>query len=178
MAIRCTFIKALRRINQIPTLNFKKYLITMARYLSTFLILILLCSHSFGQVPDNQDSLPKFKMVDKSAIPKGGYQKFYKYVAKKIKYPKKARKQKLQGKVYVQFVIQEDGSVNQNSVQIIKKAETEAFQGLIKTNELLEDEQIEREVIETIKGMPKWSPAELNNEYVEQRIILPLTFAL
>ena len=165
-------------MNKMPTLNFKKYLNTMTPYLSTFLKLIFFCSHSFGQAPDNQDPLPKFKVVDKSATPKGGYQKFYKYVAKKIKYPKKARKQKLQGKVYVQFVIQEDGSVNEKSVQIIKKVETEAFQGLIKAGELLEDEQIEQEVLETIKGMPKWSPAELNNEYVEQRIILPINFAL
>lgn len=42
----------------------------------------------------------------------GGIGAFYKYVGKRLKYPGSTRRQGIEGKVYVQFVVNENGSVS------------------------------------------------------------------
>ena len=122
----------------------------------------------------SSDSLPEFKIVDKSATPKGGYQNFYNYIAKKIS--KKAKKQGLVGKIYVEFLIQESGYVDQSSVQVLDVELVKKLSEFINPDEIIENDLVEEEVIEIIKSMPKWTPAERNNEYIKQRIIIPLIF--
>src|SRR5436190_2465849 len=53
-----------------------------------------------------------FTVVEESATPKGGIQAFYKYVGEKIKYPAQARRMGIEGKVFVEFVINKDGSLS------------------------------------------------------------------
>ena len=53
-----------------------------------------------------------FTIVEESAAPKGGMAAFYKYVSDKIKYPAQARRMGIEGRVFVEFVINKDGSIS------------------------------------------------------------------
>src|SRR5690606_30258152 len=53
----------------------------------------------------------EFSIVDEQPIFPGGTQEFYKYITQNIKYPQEAQAQKIAGKVYVEFVVDKNGSI-------------------------------------------------------------------
>ena len=59
-----------------------------------------------------------FLIVEESATPDGGMSAFYKYVQKKMKYPSQARRMGIEGRVFVEFVVDKDGTLI--SVKAIK----------------------------------------------------------
>ncbi len=46
----------------------------------------------------------------------GGMEKFYQFLAKNIRYPKRAQRMGMQGKVYIKFIVEKDGSLSNISV--------------------------------------------------------------
>lgn len=82
------------------------------------------------------------------------------YLSEHIKYPKKARKQNIEGRVIVSFVVQEDGSLD--NVKIVK-----GIGG-----------GCDEEVIRVIKGMPAWTPGKQNGKIVKVMFNLPVAFKL
>jgi protein TonB len=82
------------------------------------------------------------------------------YLAKHLKYPKKARKNNIEGRVIASFIVQEDGSLD--SIRIIK-----AIGG-----------GCDEEVIRVIKGMPAWKPGKHNGKRVKVLFKLPVVFKL
>lgn len=101
-----------------------------------------------------------FKIVEEPATPQGGYNELYTYIARNLKYPAEARRNGVQGKVYVQFLVTEEGSLN----------EVEVVKGIGYGCDL--------EVVRVIKGSPKWTAGKQHGKPVSQRIVLPVTFAL
>ncbi len=59
-----------------------------------------------------------YSMVEKNASPIGGIQEVYKIMGKNMKYPQQAVAEKVEGKVYVQFVIDTDGSLK--DIEVVK----------------------------------------------------------
>lgn len=90
----------------------------------------------------------------------GGEDALYQFFIREITYPKKARKEGTEGTVYIQFVIEKDGSVS--NVKIVKSVST------------LCDE----EALRVIKKMPKWKPGELDGKLVRISFRIPIKFAL
>lgn len=90
----------------------------------------------------------------------GGLDAFYRYVSEKIKYPTQARRIETQGKVFVEFVINRDGSIT--DVKAIKRIGGGC------------DEEAER----VIKSSPKWNPGKQRGKPVRQKMVLPVTFKL
>lgn len=88
----------------------------------------------------------------------GGYEALTKFVLKHLKYPRKAVKQKVQGTVYVQFIVNRDGSVS--DVATIRGVSPEC------------DQEAER----VVALMPKWKPAMVNGETVAVKYVLPILF--
>lgn len=101
-----------------------------------------------------------FTIVENPATPPGGYQGFFEYVAKSINYPEQARKKGIQGKVYVQFVVDKDGSLT----------EVEVVKGI--------GSGCDEEAVSIVQAAPKWNPANQKGIAVKQRIMLPITFNL
>ncbi len=95
--------------------------------------------------------------VEETAIPYGGMIAFYEYVAKKLAFPKSARG-KVNGKVFVQFVINIDGSIS--DVVCIK--------GL--------GYGCDEEAVRVVRSSPKWIPGNLKGVPVRQRMVLPISF--
>ena len=90
----------------------------------------------------------------------GGDAAFYKYLGQNIRYPKEARRNKTEGKVYVVFVIDKDGSVTDVSVH----------KGI--------GDGCDEEAMRVIKEMPHWSAGLQRNRPVRTRMMVPITFKL
>ncbi|HMJ69800.1 MAG TPA: energy transducer TonB [Cyclobacteriaceae bacterium] len=91
---------------------------------------------------------------------KGGYEAFYRYVGSKIKYPAQARRMSIEGKVYVEFVINRDGSVT--DVRLVKGIGAGC----------------DEEAMRVIESSPSWSPGKQRGVPVRQRMVLPVIFQL
>jgi len=101
-----------------------------------------------------------FLVVEENASPKGGISEFYKYVSENIKYPMQARRMRVEGKVFVEFVIGKDGKIfNANAVKGIGAG-------------------CDEEAVRIIMNAPAWNPAKQRGKPVKQRMVLPITFKL
>ena len=101
-----------------------------------------------------------FKIVEEMPSYPGGEQKLMEYVAKNIKYPQIARETGIQGRVYVNFVVEPDGSVSNVSV----------LRGI--------GGGCDEEAIRVVTNMPKWKPGKQRGKAVRVQYMLPVNFKL
>lgn len=101
-----------------------------------------------------------FTIVEDPAAPVGGMPAFYKYVGEKIKYPPQARRMGVEGRVFVEFVIDKDGSIT----------EVRAVKGI--------GAGCDEEAVRILQQAPKWKPGKQRGKPVKQRMVLPITFKL
>ncbi len=90
----------------------------------------------------------------------GGMEGMYKYLYSKITYPKMAKKAGIQGRVFVEFIVDEHGNVT--STKLLKGIGGGC------------DEQ----ALKAVESLPKWIPAEQAGTKVRQRFKLPIKFIL
>ena len=108
------------------------------------------------------NTLPPYNMatVDKSPEFPGGMSKFYKFLLRHIHYTDEARKAGLIAKMYIQFIIDENGIVQE--VELMNRI---GF-GL--------DEEVQKALLNS----PHWLPGLVKNEPVKTVMILPVSFDL
>ncbi len=97
------------------------------------------------------ESMPEFP---------GGPGKMLEFIATNIKYPPMARESGIQGRVFVNFVVEPDGSVS--NVNIIR-----GIGG-----------GCDEEAIRVVKTMPKWTPGRQRGKAVRVSFNLPVRFTL
>ncbi len=83
-----------------------------------------------------------------------------KWIAKNVKYPQLAQENGIQGKVFIKFVIEKDGSIT--DVQVSRGV----------------DASLDREAVRVIKAMPKWKPGKQRGKAVRVSYTLPINFQL
>ena len=101
-----------------------------------------------------------FLTSEKEAKPVGGYPAFYKYVQKNLKYPSQARRMGVDGKVYIKFVVEKDGSIT--DIKVIKGIGSGC----------------DKEAVRVLKAAPRWEPGEQRGKPVRVRRSLPIVFSL
>jgi TonB family protein len=102
-----------------------------------------------------------FVIVDVNAQFQGGdLNTFRTYIMQHVKYPEKARKMGIEGKVMAQFVVDRDGNVI--NVKILRSLASEC----------------DAEVIRVIQASPKWVPGIYKGEKVKQQFVMPVVFKL
>ena len=102
-----------------------------------------------------------YEVCEKQPQFPGGTVELMKYLSRNIKYPEEARKDTIQGRAYVQFVVNTDGSIC--DVKVAKSAGNES---------------LDKEAMRAITSMPKWEPGTQGGEKVRVRFTLPITFRL
>jgi TonB family protein len=117
-----------------------------------------------GQINDisNRSKLDSdvYTMVEDTAMPVGGMPAFYEHIAQNMMYPAQARQMGIEGKVFVEFVVQTDGSITDVKVKKgIGAGCDEAAMNVVKTS-------------------PKWNPAKNKGMIVKQQMVLPIAFKL
>ncbi|UZR93567.1 energy transducer TonB [Chondrinema litorale] len=111
------------------------------------------------RIQEDQEFLSKIYMVvDKRPEPKGGFDNFKEYLRRNMQYPDKAVKNKIEGVVYVQFVVNRDGSIS------AAKTTTNLGYGL------------EEEAIRLVNEYPGWQPGQINSRNVNVQTSLPIWF--
>ncbi|WP_339815042.1 M56 family metallopeptidase [uncultured Imperialibacter sp.] len=109
---------------------------------------------------DSEEQEDVFDMVDDQPRPSNGIIHLSDWLQSEISYPKEAKDQKIDGRVYVQFIVEKDGSISH----------PEIIEGL--------HESLDTEVIKAISSCPDWIPGRVDNEPVRTRIIYPVHFKL
>ena len=101
-----------------------------------------------------------YDAVDELPRPKPGMKAFYESIAKQLRYPESARKKRVQGKVYVQFVVDEYGTILQ----------PEVLKGL--------GHGCDKEVVRVLGKAEHWVPGRTDGHAVRTRMMLPISFRL
>lgn len=83
-----------------------------------------------------------------------------KYLSENVKYPKKAKKMGLQGKVHVQFVVSKKGEIKE--VKILRGV----------------NKWLDEEALRVVSAMPNWKPGKQRGKAVEVIYNLPINFRL
>ena len=109
--------------------------------------------------------LPKateiFTAVEQNAEYPGGMKAFGQYLQENLKYPESAQKANHTGKVYIQFIVNTDGSSTE-------------FDVLKSTG----DKNLDDEGLRVMKLVPQWTPAKQSGRVVRSRFIVPINFEL
>jgi len=156
-------------------------------FLATLLMLVLCSTSSFSrsivsevivaQLPDTIISNLTNTKLDTAAVEikafifyevmpsfnykeEHGIQAFANWVADNIKYPLEAKKNGIQGKVYVSFIIEIDGSVS--NIKIVR--------GVYKL--------LDEEAIRVVSESPKWIPGKERGKLAPIPYTMPITFKL
>ena len=114
----------------------------------------------FEEAPEEETSDEIFMVVEDQPEPEGGLQAFYNFVGKNMEYPAQARRMGVEGKVFVQFVVDKDGSLT----------DVKAVKGI--------GAGCDEEAVEIVKSAPKWKPGKQRGKAVRVRMIIPITFKL
>lgn len=90
----------------------------------------------------------------------GGQAAMKTYLARNIKYPPTAMKNKIEGRVILQFVVRADGSISDTHVMRSISPELDA------------------EAVRVIANMPKWNPGKQDGKPVNVKFTIPVSFKL
>ena len=115
-------------------------------------------------------------IVEKKPEYPGGFGAFYKYINKNLKYPKAAKKSKVSGKVFVEFAVTSDGSIDDDSIRTLEIDELNE-KGW-STEDFLDNIECEFEAMRLLKECADWNPALQKGKAVSVIMTLPITFEL
>lgn len=126
------------------------------------LLIIMLSSLLSANAQDRSPADSIYTKVDVQPEFPGGYKELAKYVdgPKSHKYPKEARKNKIEGKVFIQFIINEDGACS----------DFEVVKGI--------GYGCDEAAVEAFKKMPKWKPGMVNGKPVKMRVQMGYDYKL
>lgn len=107
----------------------------------------------------NDEPLP-LRVVEQLPQFPGGTHLFIKWLTKNLRYPESARKQNIQGRVMVSFVVNADGTTT--DVKIVTSV----------------DPMLDRETLRVIRMMPRWQPGIYKGEPCRTLVCLPVVFKI
>lgn len=108
-----------------------------------------------------REGVMDFVSVDTPPSFPGGMEKFYSFLGKSIKYPAEAVKNNIQGKVFLSYVVEKDGSLS--DIQLAAK---------------MLGYGTDEEAIRVLKLSPKWNPGLMDGKPVAVKYNIPITFEL
>lgn len=108
-----------------------------------------------------KDDRTVFMVVEKMPEFPGGQGELMKFLSQTVRYPVKAQELGKQGRVIVTFIVNEDGSID-DDIKVIRSVDT----------------ALDNEAIRVIKAMPKWTPGTQRGKAVRVNYTLPINFKL
>lgn len=112
------------------------------------------------EIPEEADEPDFFLFVEEDPTPADGMQSFYNYLSKNLHYPQKAIRNRVEGKVYIQFIVNTDGSLT--DLKVLKGISPECDQ----------------EALRVLSNAPKWKPGKQRGRPVRVRMSMPIVFNL
>ena len=115
-------------------------------------------NNKFQVTMRNTDSI--YEVVEDMPEFPGGMSALVDFMSKNVKYPKSAIDNNIEGKTFVEFVVEKDGSVSN-----------------VRTKKGF-DKDCDAEAERVVKAMPKWTPGKVGGEAVRVSFVLPVAFQL
>ncbi|RZK19549.1 MAG: TonB family protein [Pedobacter sp.] len=120
----------------------------------------IVASLNSSSTANNNEKVFDFVSIEKQPEFPGGIRKFYEYLGKSINYPKMALENNVQGKVFLSFIVEKDGSLT--GVQITR--------GL--------GSGTDEEAMRVISESPKWNPGISEGRAVRVKYNINVNFSL
>jgi TonB family protein len=117
-------------------------------------------SEMMNKISDLSSTDEVFTVVEESATPKIGMEAFYKYIMQNLRYPLEARTKGVEGKVFIQFIVQKDGTLTDFTV--LKSV----------------DPALDNEAIRVLQGASEWNPGKQAGVIVKQKVVMPINFRI
>lgn len=166
-----SFFSNTQIINRMRMLKSKRNNSNGTRYLLIVPLMLALfvafsCESQLTDQPDKVANLEQAALEDvktevtDNAEPEGGFSSFVTYMQENIKYPKEAQEKGVEGNVMVEFIVDKKGNVT--NVKVLRGIGSGC------------DEEAKR----IVANSPKWVPAVLDGEKVNQKLVLPISFKL
>ncbi|KJF41807.1 energy transducer TonB [Draconibacterium sediminis] len=114
----------------------------------------------FGEDPEEEDLSGIFDFAETMPEFPGGDAALLSFLSKNVKYPAIAQENGIKGKVFVTFVVDENGNIYDVTLA----------RGV--------DSSLDREAIRVVKSMPRWKPGKQGNKAVKVRYTVPINFIL
>jgi len=92
--------------------------------------------------------------------PIGGFEAMYDFLRANLTYPKGPRENFISGQVFIQFVVEKDGSISE--VKVLSSVHPE----------------LDKEAIRVVKMMPKWNPGKQKGKAVRCYYQIPIRFSI
>jgi protein TonB len=127
--------------------------------LSVLAILFTINTTAMAQNKKTSNDKVFEKVEDMPEFP-GGEQAMMDFVSKNVVYPQEAQEKGISGRVFVSFIVEKDGSVN----------EVKVMRGI--------GGGCDEESVRVIKAMPKWKPGKMKGKPVRVSYMMPIIFKL
>ena len=139
------------------------------------LLMMVGCKPATPEIADSEEqavvepqSSIEPELFDPQTAPEGfippeypdGTNALYKYLAENIHYPEQAKTEGIEGKVYIRFIVMNNGD-------IVNVEVTRGIGG-----------GCDEEAIRVVKSMPKWIPATYEGKFVNVQYVIPINFKL
>jgi len=114
-------------------------------------------------IPDPEGPVeePVYTVVEQSAEFPGGQAMMMKYLAQHMRYPEQAIDAGIEGKVYVRFVVDQEGHIG----------DAQVMRGMPGSG-------CDAEALRVVRSMPNWTPAMQRGKKVKMAYTLPIVFKL
>ena len=126
-----------------------------------FIITLLMCYGTMTSQVDSTVSTEVYDIVEVMPEFSGGNQKMYDFLLENIEYPQIMSESNFTGKVFYQFVVNENGSLS--NFKLLRSC------GIT---------ELDNEALRVLKIMPNWSPGKLQQKEVKVRYIIPIRFEI
>ena len=130
----------------------------MKRLLITLLTVLLACVSAYAH--DYSDTVPLQLTDPKPSFNGGDIDEFAKWINARLVFPEKAKEEGITGRVMVQFIVLEDGSVS--NVRVIKSAHP----------------ILDKEAVRLVSSSPKWEPGMVDGKPVNVAMTHSVSFML
>jgi len=112
------------------------------------------------KAPDNANDAEVYSIVDEPPQPVGGFTEFSSYLNKNLQYPPLAKKNGIDGSVFVEFIVNENGSISN----------VKAIKGL--------GAGCDEEAVRLVSSSAAWIPGKHKGKIVRAKQVFPVRFKL
>jgi len=111
-------------------------------------------------VEEEVDNAPPLRFVEEMPEPIGGFEAMYAFLQSNLRYPEVARNANISGQVFIEFVVERDGSIS--NVRVLVGVHPE----------------LDQEAVRVVKMLPKWKPGKQMGKTVRTFYQIPIRFTI
>lgn len=111
-----------------------------------------------GNTVDDEGNRYYYKELEESAGFAGGIEAFYKFLSENLRYPRRAQRMGIQGRVFIFFIVEKDGSLS--NIRVVKGIGAGC----------------DEESVRVMSLSPKWNPGKQRGKVVRQAMIQNILF--